>query len=411
VLDKPERPEDDSSLVAVRFNRLSHGYRHSVPLTRFDYALIGVLLLFLFPAFKIARLPLRFAFADLAGAYWGGSAVHSVFVAVLLAVAGLPLRQTVMPVLRRYREKKFLVLLPIAVAALMFPLLGWELGIVVTVDAIVVAELMVQKQQMFEPMLADVFVPATYLFFGLILVFAFNHAIAGIRFVGTYDVVLNHWDWILFHSNVSNIAQWSFTHLPQWYITLEEAIYFGLFSGIGAAFVLAALLGGRRYAVLYVRTLLVCYSMAIVIFLAMPGKGPYSVIPIHISNVLPSSLTSMTLLTQEILAARVRLLWAHHLIPLVSSVNLGDYYISFPSLHAALPIISIWFLRPWKRIAWIASGIYGLLLLPSLILLDWHYIVDLLGGFAVASLSILLVESISRAGRDGCPEVSASSKD
>ena len=92
------------------------------------------------------------------------------------------------------------------------------------------------------------------------------------------------------------------------------------------------------------------------------------------------------------------MLWAHNITSAVIAVNPEDYYISLPSLHVALPIIAIWFVRPWKRIALIMLGIYVLLLLPSVLLLEWHYLVDFFAGFATAFLAIWLAEKISRTG-------------
>jgi membrane-associated phospholipid phosphatase len=92
---------------------------------------------------------------------------------------------------------------------------------------------------------------------------------------------------------------------------------------------------------------------------------------------------------------RMKRLWAHNLTSDVRDVGIGDYYISFPSLHAALPLITIWFLRRWKRICLVALVIYAAFLLPSLILLEWHYIIDVFGGFGVAALSIWLSGRIS----------------
>ena len=92
------------------------------------------------------------------------------------------------------------------------------------------------------------------------------------------------------------------------------------------------------------------------------------------------------------------MLWAHNITSAVIAVNPEDYYISLPSLHVALPIIAIWFVRPWKRIALLMLGIYVLLLLPSVLLLEWHYLVDFFAGFATAFLAIWLAEKISCAG-------------
>jgi hypothetical protein len=70
----------------------------------------------------------------------------------------------------------------------------------------------------------------------------------------------------------------------------------------------------------------------------------------------------------------------------LSKVN-TDYFIAFPSLHIALPIIVAWFMRRWKRIV-LCLVVYDIVLIPAILLLEWHYVIDLLGGIAVAVIAI-----------------------
>jgi hypothetical protein len=54
-----------------------------------------------------------------------------------------------------------------------------------------------------------------------------------------------------------------------------------------------------------------------------------------------------------------------------------------------MPIIAIWFLRRWRNIAVILI-IFDVLLIVSIVALQWHYLVDLVGGVLVAGLAILV---------------------
>jgi len=393
-LGQSEKLDVDVRLDTGRDRRCPNGKHRLCSLTRFDYAFIGILLLLLFPAFRLARLPFRIDLVGFAGSYWIGTAAAGAFFAIVFAIIGLPLEQTLMPCLSRYGEKKGRIVIALVLAAWMVYLLGLRLGLMITVDALGVAELMERRKKAFESALIDIFFPALYLFCGVIMVYAFNHAIAGIRFAGTYDVVFDHLDRLLFHVNVSNIAHWSLSHLPRWFYTFLELVYYGLFGRVAGILVLTALLGNQQYAVKYVRSLLICYSIALVVFIVWPAKGPYSICPLHLSS-YPRSLPTFWM--QELLLAKVRMLWAHHLTPDVTLVSLVDYYIGFPSMHAALPIIAIWFCRPWKIIALFLLVLYVTLLLPSIILLEWHYMVDVLGGVVTAFLAIWLTERISKA--------------
>jgi len=357
----------------------------------FDYLFLAAMWALTIPVFRLARLPYSFDLAALTAAYWL-MPVGAIFVAIVLAVLGLPLSATVVPFLRRLQNCKGLAAVLLCLAALLCWDMGPTLGIVVFVDALGLTELRQRCGMQFGPKLLDLLVPNLYLFLGLIAVFAFNHAIVGIRYAGTDDPTLSRLDYRIFDANVSSIAHWGYHHLPSWVFQAFDFVYFSIWSRFGTALVLVGVLGRRRDAVQFVRNILVCYALALMIFAAVPGKGPYSTLKVH---VLPTDLGSYT--TQQVLVERVKKLYAHTLTEDVRQVGIADYYISFPSLHSALPLIAIWFLRRWKRIQVISSTIYFVLLLPALVFLDWHYFVDIVGGWAVAILSIGITEAISMA--------------
>src|SRR6266568_2491629 len=385
--------QEESPITDPKNDGLNHsGGRPFSSLLLFDYALISTLFLLLFPVFRLAHLPLRIDFAGMAGAYWGGTAAQTSFFAILLAIVGLPLEDTLLPFFHRCREQKVRILASVALAVLMMYFFGIWLGFVITVDAMALTELMDRMKLKFESCLLDVFIPALYLFCGVMLVFAFNHAIAGIKFAGTCDESFKHLDLVLFRTSVSQISHWSFSHFPLWFFRLLEFAYYSLYGQIGAALVLSALLGSQKYALRYVATLLIGYSIALVVFFAWPTIGPFSICAIHTSS-YPRSLA--TYITQTTILEKARLLWAHTLTSNVSLVNVADYYIGFPCMHVALPSIAIWFLRPWKRMALCLLIFDVVLLVPSIIFLEWHYLVDLIAGLFVAFLAIKLSQRIS----------------
>jgi hypothetical protein len=80
-------------------------------------------------------------------------------------------------------------------------------------------------------------------------------------------------------------------------------------------------------------------------------------------------------------------LWNHIGIRRIST----DYYIAFPCMHITQPLVVLWFLRKWKRMA-AALVIYDVFLVLAIILLEWHYIVDILAGVGVAAIAILIVD-------------------
>jgi L-lactate permease len=85
--------------------------------------------------------------------------------------------------------------------------------------------------------------------------------------------------------------------------------------------------------------------------------------------------------------ARVLALWNHVPIHWIST----DYFIAFPCMHIAQPLIVMWFMRRWKRILIVLCA-YDCLLILSILLLEWHYLVDIIGGILVAGIAIAITD-------------------
>ena len=67
----------------------------------------------------------------------------------------------------------------------------------------------------------------------------------------------------------------------------------------------------------------------------------------------------------------------------------AGYFIAFPCMHVAAPTIALWFVRQWRRLAYILLALDALLCV-AIVILEYHYVVDLMGGVVVAALAILL---------------------
>ena len=70
-----------------------------------------------------------------------------------------------------------------------------------------------------------------------------------------------------------------------------------------------------------------------------------------------------------------------------------DYFVAFPCMHIVQPLLVMWFLRRWKPFI-VALSIYNSVLVVSIVLLEWHYVVDLLGGVVVTLFSIGVIERV-----------------
>src|SRR3974390_1180385 len=109
-----------------------------------------VALSFLFiPAVHWGHLPLRIDLAGMGGAYWAGTAIESIFFAIVLSLIGLPFSQTLAPFFDRYRTQKIRILLALVLLALMIRILGFGLGVAITADGLALAEFFDRRGQMY----------------------------------------------------------------------------------------------------------------------------------------------------------------------------------------------------------------------------------------------------------------------
>ena len=338
----------------------------------------------LVPVLRSQHLPLKFDWITLGVAYWFILAAQSIFVAALLCVIGMPFSQTLRPLLQRYREQPLRVL----VLVLFFGLLVWALSglkaVILTVDAIALMELRERRTSGgLGRAAASVFLPSAYLFFGFLMVLAYNCAVVSAHFNFAYDPALATIDrWLLGGHSVSELAHWALSVFPLSFFQGLEFIYFGMFPQIGAAIILLALGEGRGRAMQFVGTLLVSYYLALVIFYIWTAQGPFYLCPQHFSR-FPASLQSYKI--QKTIIADALALWHHEPISRIST----DYFIALPCMHIVQPLIVMWFLRRWRRIVMLLAA-YDLLLLVSILLLEMHYVVDILAGVLVAALAIAI---------------------
>jgi hypothetical protein len=144
-----------------------------------------------------------------------------------------------------------------------------------------------------------------------------------------------------------------------------------------------------------VGTILTGYFLALVCFYLWPSHGPYYLCPGHFSS-LPDKLSVYA--AQQTLLLRAQALWQGRGVDSIGT----DYFIAFPCMHIAQPLIVMWFLRGWRRVV-LALLLLDVLLTVSILLLEWHYLVDLPGGVAIAALAIASVGREPVSGGAGDP--------
>lgn len=346
----------------------------------------ALLALVAIPLLKKLHLPIAFDWAHITSAFWLVLAAQSIFVAALLYLIGFGPAAALVPLLDRIRRDKIRIALTLTFFFVLLWAFAWVKALVLTVDAIAVLEFRERlKPGARREAVGAILIPALYLFGGFLLVFSYNDMIASVRFYGATDATFNAMDrWLLRGTSVSDLCHWAVRRFPVSFFHFLEFVYFGMFPQIGAALILSAVYTGKKQALRFVGTILTAYYLALILFFLWPSQGPYYLCPAHFAE-FPRSLKAYAIQTASI--ANSQALWNHVRIRQISS----DYYIAFPCMHIAQPIVVVWFLRRWRRMV-IALATYDALLLVAIVLLEWHYVVDILAGVLVAGCAIAAID-------------------
>jgi len=353
---------------------------------KIHYWVTALLALAVIPLLIRFHLPTRFDWIGLAIAYWLSLATKALFMATFFALIGFSPARTVAPLLERLRREKIRILLLVVYVAVLVWALPVSVAVVLSVDTVVLLELYQRiKLQGLLRTARAVLPPALYLFCGLLLVSAYNDIVLSVRFFAAYDAALNSIDKFLFFGfSVSDLCHWAVRKFSLRFFHFVEFIYYGMFAQIGATMFLTSFYFGRKRALQFVGAVLTAYYLALVLFYLWPSQGPYYLCPQHFSQ-FPASLKTYAYERGSIAGAQA--LWSRAHLSRISF----DYYIAFPCMHIVQPLVVMWFLRPWKRIT-IFMAVYNVLLVPAIMLLEWHYFVDIVAGIILAGVAIVAVD-------------------
>jgi hypothetical protein len=338
------------------------------------------------PTLKHLHLPVAFDWPRLISLYWLVLSAQAIFLAALLFVIAAPREQGLNPFLDRLQQDKLRIALIVIYFLILFWVFTWVKALILTVDAIAVLEFLERvKTPQRRQKLIGIVMPAIYLFVGFLLVFAYNDIIVSVRFYGAADSFFNAIDtWLLRGSSIPRISHWALTRFPISIFKFLEFIYYGMFPQVGAALLITSLYHGKQRGLQFVGAILTAYYLALLLFYLWPSHGPYYLCPTHFF-VFPDTL--QTFATQKRLLENAQRLW-NHIPPRHIST---DYYIAFPCMHIAQPLIVMWFLRGWKRMVLMLAA-FDLLLAIAILFLEWHYFVDILASFPLAVLAIATVD-------------------
>lgn len=131
----------------------------------------------------------------------------------------------------------------------------------------------------------------------------------------------------------------------------------------------------------FAASLLVLCALAFLTYIVMPTVPPWLAYPQSVHEITDSTIRGWNLPAQ-----------------LVSIYLDHDYnlYAAFPSLHAAFPVVLVFY--GWKRSRLLGSAmmVYATVVWISIVFLGEHYVVDIAGGIAYAVAAILAVECAVR---------------
>lgn len=332
-----------------------------------------VLLGFLFAVFKVVGISLRINVLRLFGLYLS-IGVQSIAYAVLLVAIQFP-REKFIPALMRLMKRPELIVMTLAIAFLAFRLFpaAFAFPLVITVLALT---------QLRWISIGRTLLPGLYLFAGLFTAFGYNVVAVTVRFKPDYDALLRRADafFLLGHS-VSELSHKFAAAVPGFVSSALFIWYVLMFVQVGAALMFCSTLVSRDYALKFVSTILIAYAITVSVFFVFPTHSPYFSCVDHFGSQLPHPVLEIQKQFRNDAIAR----WEGGRTPLGP-----EYYISFPCMHIAQPLIAMWFLRRWRRIVRFLTFV-NIILAFSIVILEWHYFVDLLGGVAVAAVSIWVI--------------------
>jgi hypothetical protein len=133
----------------------------------------------------------------------------------------------------------------------------------------------------------------------------------------------------------------------------------------------------------YAAALLTLCGMAFMTYIVMPTVPPWLAYPQTIHEITDATIRGWNL------PAQVVAVYLDH-----------DYnlFAAFPSLHAALPVILMYYGWLRSRVLGIGMALYAAMVWVSIVFLGEHYVVDIVGGVVYALIAITGVETFARRG-------------
>ena len=366
-------PTKSSTDATSRVSRISRYRGLTIAAGLFVVLLLGM---------RIHGIPLKFSVSNFLERY-SVVGIQSIAYSLILGAIGMP-TEIFAPMKERYRESPLRLVILGLLGALFFylyPPFAAAVFLLVSIGILEAYDRGIAALTLTRPLL-----PAIYLFVGLITVFGFNAYLVTIRTANYSSIVATLDSYLLFGHSASELSHRFCASAPDTITTALMISYFALFAQIGACLLITSLKVGREEGIKFVSTILFAYLITMLIFAAFPTFSPYFTCADHQQAKLPQ----VVLEAQQGLMQQLRLRQHHANIPIDT-----EYYVAFPCMHIAQPLIVLWFLRRWRRILAVLI-VVDTILAAAIVLLEWHYVTDLLGGVAVAGIAIVVNTNFSR---------------
>jgi len=351
----------------------------------FHYACTVLLAVVAVPAIRHLHLPAHLDWRGNLVFYWVNLGSRSLLYALVFCALAFPIRQGFGLFVARYRKEKLRILFALVFLILLLCVLPFTTALASAAQALFVIELAERSKSEAGSLprkAMAVFAPAAYMFAGLNLVIIYNDIIVASRFPLSYDAFLHRVDAsILWGRSISSIAHAMWAILPARLLTFLDFAYFQMFAVVGAGLLMNSYVSCRR-GMQFVGACLTAYYLALLIFYVWPTYGPYVFCATHAAQ-FPPFLTAYSFQTSGMQSLQAV---AQHKTRYLAS----GYYIAFPALHVALPVIAMWFMRRWRMVFWLLAA-YNCIVVFAIVILEWHYAIDLVGGAAVGVLALAIV--------------------
>lgn len=167
-------------------------------------------------------------------------------------------------------------------------------------------------------------------------------------------------------------------------LRLAEAVYFQLFAHM---LLVSIFLGARRdYAERrrYVTTMIICYLIGGPVYYLLPGLGPVFFDPVSFDYLNEATRTTHAI--QDLLAHNTRAT-QHDFIGL-ERLDVYAFIACMPSLHLAHETVMLYFSRH-SAPAFVMSAAFFLASCFAVVVLGWHYVIDIPFGIMLGMLALL----------------------